>query len=842
MAKRGLLRKQKAESTSQSSNLDRLKSQFQALIQQKSYRQALEKAKLIGKMHPEAEISPSESELWVWRGKQEYSQGQYRQAEGSFRQALEIGLQGETHYWLAKSLLALGDADGALALLRGAFDKKVLTKDYTGCYLKLLFLKGEIKEVSELLTAQTRRFSASQIHWAKGVLSLEAGKPEEAIAHFQKMGGNATPGDSPKAWIAYVQQQCGNWSQSEAILGMQKGVGFRRIGLSPALPKHPALQRLSLVQAISQRGSDIETNSIEAQQGTNRTLALVLTSLHLLETSNYHDAAHALLKLGNPCRDFPEADVLYRPAMILGAEQALRSGELDCAAAFLEAIVYQPPFDAQVAIKLYQVYQSAEYSIQSVQRLLNRLIEGVKKEAVDHPQAWSGSCLNSTLSHIHCWLADAWIGRNHHKQGFKALQTAEQLCPDSAEVMGRQGLKAYVQGQSEQSTQLLTKALEGGCQYIEVYERLLEKKERQGDRQGVKEIRRLFGKRFGDLNAETEVEIPHWVEALSTQDYWLFEELLDATREKDPALKACQIFVKAVEGEPTGSGRVALNQDRARRDWEVLLQKLSPPEQIPVLQAIFLSIQLFVKRQKGITGVQTEYLQRLLGLAGEYAEAKEAYLALLVVKGEPMSKWETALREYLNSSAQPGTALAQVQLKARRFVESGLLRPMLDEALRREPQNPQLMLAKATTYKSESQSYRTFQEEGFELARRLQDTAALQAYREEESYQAEAMTAEFMPDFVDFMNPNEPDLKNMIRGMARKMFGNEVPPEVLEMMLPILMQRLEAEMSGFGDEAEDFIDEADIFGRGFFGKGIPFGPPPSRTKKKAPKRGNRFQI
>lgn len=841
MAKRKLLEKIKAITTSQPSNPDRLMAQLQTLIQQKNYRQALDKVKQIRKIEPDATISPSESEIWSLRGQQEYAQGQYRQAESSFRQALDLGLGGEAHYWIAKSLLALDDLDAALEWVRTAFDRKTLSKDYAGCYLKLLFLKGEAAKVSELIATQSQRFYAPQMHWARGVLSLQNEKPQEAIAHFQKMGRNATPGDSTMAWMAYAHQQQGNWAQAEATLGMRQFNAYGRRGLNPSLPKHPAIQRLCIAQASIQKRSLSNVMSFDQQQDSQQTLGLVLELLHLLEASDHHNAAHVLQKLDHPCKDFPEADALFRPVMILAAEQAVREGELGCTAAFLEAIVYQPPFDAQIAIKLHQLYGTDEYPIQSEQRVLNHLIDGVKKEAREHPEAWPESRLNATLAHIHCWLTDAWMGRGQQKQGDKALQIAEQLCSDSPEVVGRQGLKAFIKGQFEQAAQLMTKALEAGCQSAEVYHCLLKAVERQGDRNAVKDLRRRFGQRFGDLNADTEVEIPRWVEALSTQDYWLFEELVDTKQENDAALKACQIFAAAVEGDPTASGRVALNQQQAVERWDQLLLTLAPQEQIPVLQAVFLTIQLFVKRQKGIAAIQTQYLKRLFALTDQYPEAKETYLALLVVKGEPLTKWQPMLREHLSTSPQPGIALAQVQLKARRYVQSVLLRPLLDEALRRETQNPQLLLAKATTFRSDSQNYQTLHKEGFELARRLQDAQALQAYREEESLQAERMTAEVMPDLADFMNTGSLDPMDMLRKMAQKMLGNDVPPQILEQMLPDLMRMLESEMPDLDDEEDDFFDAPDLFGKGSFGTVLPFGPPPSRKKRKAPKSERGFQ-
>jgi tetratricopeptide (TPR) repeat protein len=831
MPKRKLLQDQKAASRDRTTNLERLNVQLKNHLQQKNYRQALDKVKQIQKNYPQAEIKPSESEIWLLRGQQEYGQGQYRQAEGSFRQALNLDLQGEAHYWLAKNFLALKELDAALDLIRDAFESKVLPKDAAGCYLKLLFLKGNIDEVSALLSSQSRRFSAVQLHWAKGVLSLEAGNPVAAIAHFQKMTRNATPGDSPQVWIAYAQQRAGNWSQSEKHLGMFTLPGFRgtgalptfgfgNVGMNPALVRHPAIRRLYTVQAIAQNMMLPEGIFRIFEQDGEQTLPLVWQFLHALEESNYLDAAQALQRLDHPCLDFPEVDALFRPVMILGAEQAMQQHEVDAVTDLLEEIVYHPPFDVQLVLRLHRIYRESDfYPIQVVQRLLNYLLDNVKKEAKEHPQDWSESRLNPTLCQIQCWLADAWVVRGQHPQGYRALEAAERLCPDSPELIGRQGLKAYVQGKFEQAIPLMIKALEAGCAFKEVYDRLLSELKRQGDLDAVKDIRRRFGSRFGDRNVETEVELPPWKEALSTQDFEVFQELVQGKGGKDAALKACQIFLEAAQGAPSSSGRVGLNIDLATKQWDRLLQDLSAsPEQISVIQSIFLSIQLFVKRQKGMAALQNAYWQRLLALVSEYPEAQVAYLVLWVVKGERTEQMQVAIRNYLHSSPQPATALAQIQLQSRWFVQTLVLQPLIDEFLGRESQHPQLLLAKATTYPPENENYEQIKEQGFELARRLQDAQALQAYREEDAFRAGRLATEVWPDLAQFLESGDLDMMKIIR----KMFGSEVPPEILESMLPDLMQMLMNEMPNFEDEA-DFKPE------------FLFGRPPSFSKRKSSK-------
>ncbi|MGR3280363.1 tetratricopeptide repeat protein, partial [Acaryochloris marina NIES-2412] len=149
------------------------------------------------------------------------------------------------------------------------------------------------------------------------------------------------------------------------------------------------------------------------------------------------------------------------------------------------------------------------------------------------------------------------------------------------------------------------------------------------------------------------------------------------------------------------------------------------------------------------------------------------------VKGLAAERLHLALQLYLNQSPQPGTALARIQLQARYYTQTDVLRPLIDTALSQDAQNPQLLLAKATTFDIESQAYQNWYEQGFELARRLQDAPALQAYRAEEAFQSGMMAQAVFPDLANFSESGEIDLTDMMRKMAQQMFGSQVPPELL---------------------------------------------------------------
>lgn len=841
MAKRRALEKRRALSRKQSSSVEKQQTQLQKLLEKQKYRQALEKRRQIHQHHPEVTLTPSEASIWSLQGQEKFTQSQYQQAESSFRQALSLGLNGEAHYWLAKSLLALERPADALTEMRTAFETKVLPKDYAGCYLKLLLLQGETETVTQLLANQSKRFYAPQLHWARGMLELKAGRSDTALKHFQKMGRPATPDDRPMAWLAFAHQQAENWEQAERVLGMRHFSPFSRMGMEPVFTQHPALQSLAITQAIATDHSLTKFFDLDERDIPKQSAVLVLMMLEQINQNNIHEAAHITQKFKHPCQDFPEIDQLYTPLLLLAGEQAMQVQQPECAQKFWGPVLQQLPFDPHLAFKMHCACRD-NMDDRASQRWLNKLLDWVKQTAKQHPKDWPDRRLNSTLAHLHCLISDSWMLMRQPQKCFRVLQQAERLYPELPEVIGRLGLKAQYEGHHQQAIPLLQKALEKGCCDEIVYSFLIECLEDQGDQKRIKETRRRFGKQFGDLSGDLEIDIPAWIDAFSTQTYSLFKQLVRTDDDKNVALQACRLFVSSVEDGPNQSGRVTLGQAQATQQWNQLLEGLPPQKQIPVLQAISLSLQLFTKRKKGIAALQTQYLQQLFALSGQYPEATVAHLVLLVVKEQQPEKLKVPLHHYLDTSSQPGIALAQVQLQARRFTQTAVLRPTIDQALKHDPQNAQLLLAKATTFPLKSNDYQQYKEKGFDLARRLQNPQALQAFREEEAFQAVVETKALRPN-LSFNGPGGLDINHLLQQMAHQMFGEEVPPEILEQMMPELQRLMTADLSNL---EEEFFDDDDIFvENGFFeldplNAGLPFGQRQSTSKKRT-KRKRGFQ-
>lgn len=774
----------------------------QSLLEQQKYRQALEEIKKARRLSPEIEFTPSEAEIWYLRGQQEFQKDDFKQAESSWHHSLELGLNGKTHYWLARCLLALNRLDGALALLQDAFVGGSLPKEYSICYLKLLFLKGDTATVEQLVSQQPKRFSAAQLHWVRGVLSLKGGQPETALACFQKIKRPVTPGDIPAAWTAYTQQAINNWDAAAGILQMESSQ--RRLSLGPKL-EHPILERLATFQRAKTGQPPLNPTDLERSDLASPEAVMALAVWQLIDQGNHHDAGHVLLNIGHRSTHFPELARL-RPALLaLAGEQSLLQGKPECAETFWQPLMALQPFNLQLAVNLLEVLELNE-SFQERQRLLTRLLNWLEQEAKQHPQAWTDERLKLTLAYVHCRLADTWMALGRYRTALGSLQQAQRVCPESPEVIGRRGLVAANEEKYQEATVLLTQALAGGCRYEEVYDGLLNSWKELGNPQALNEARRRFGKYFDDLGAEAEIAISPWMDALSTRSYPLFSRLVKTKEQEDPALRACQIFVDAVQGVPNSSRRVSLQQSEAIRQWDACLEKLSAVEQISVLQAIALSIQLFAKREKGIAALINRYLQQLLQLTTQYPEAREAYLVVLAVKESNPQKLQTPLRLYLNTMPQPGNALANLQLQVRRFAWTRSLAAVIEETLAREPHNPLLLLAKATTYPTMLPQYEEFRQQGFELARRLQDAKALQAFREEQAFIKAQQIKEILPNPEEFDTFDPENIESWLEATLRKMFNNQIPQAELEQMLPELKQRMLGSMLDGNDDDAAPVD------------------------------------
>ncbi len=822
--------KQPVQTTEKSSLQDGLQTQLQSLLSQKKYRQALEKLQKALRSQPDLKITPSEAEIWLLLGKEDLQKGQLKQAETSLQRALQLGLVGETHYWLAKCLLAKDQLDLAIALISGAFDDGSLPNKYSICYAKLLFLKGDAATVEQLLSKKTKRFLVAQQQWIRGVLALKSGQPEAALLSFDKLKSSLTASDRPDIWQVYTLQILENWEAAARKLGLHSlAMGGFPFG-NPTYLRHPMLTRLALWQKCQTGQPSMRVISLSQNDQASIEIATVLGMLELIDADDPHNAAHALLKIDRHSKQFPELNAIRPTMLMMAGQQSIAQGEMNCAATFLQLAHREQPFQPQLALNLMKVLDLNE-DYQELQQLITKMIRWLEQEIKQHPQDWSEPRRKTTLAYAHCRLADTWMAMERPRTAIGALQSAERIWRESPEVKGRYGLVALSEDNFDKGTQMLTEALEEGCRSEEVYRALIRTWKDLGKSEKASEIRRRFGKNFGDLSPETEVEVLPWVDALSTRSYQFFRALVKDGSDRDPAMRACQIFVASAQGETKTGDKMILNQPQATKKWEALLQSLSTQDRVPTSLAIALCIQLFAKRDKGIAALTTQYMLKLFDLGAEQPAAREAHLVILALKERDPKKLQIPFQDYLSTRPQPSNDLALIQFQLRRyadFMQNTVLRSMIDEALNREPQNPLLLLAKATTYAGHPQKYEELRQQGFEMARRLQDAKALQAFREEEAFIGAQEIQQFLPSPESLEDLDMEDLDDMLDAMIRNMFGNKVPPAELKKMLPQMKKMMMNNMPDFPDFDDDDDDDDDDPFKGF-----------SLIPKKSSKRGRR---
>ena len=814
-----------------------LDQQLQTLLTQHRYSQALRRLQQAQKRDPDLSCAITEASILRQQGRYEYDRGQYAKAEDALGQALALEQDTEAYYWLAKAYLAQHKEAEALELLQSAFEAKTLPKDLGGAYLKLLMLNQQFDQVEALIKTQAKRFYATQLHWARGALALHQGDPKSALGHFKKMGDPASPGDHKPAWEAYACHQLGDWSAVEQRLEVFSS-SFGRPAFAPTRLLHPAVLPLRLALAAKGGRRIRDLYDLKAPDAPHRTEAKLLELVHLLENDNVHDAAHVLIDLSDRERvAYPELNALDQPILRLAGQQALDQGQVDCTVNFWSRAVDQSDFDPQLAVQLYRVLER-DRDCQASQKLVNQLLTWVQKAAQKDPQAWPDQRLKPIQAQLYCWLADQQMSLRRYRDAERSVQRAAQLAPEQPEVIGRQGMQLFIDDKSSEAIPLLTQALEAGCQFEEVYMALTECLEK--DKEALKAARRKFGKRFGDLNVDTEVEMPDWVEALSFQYYEVMEQFVFNSETLSPPLSALSVFLEAAEGEPSSGQKIGLDLEAAVADWDQLLASHDPSQQVDILTAIYLVMQLHGRRnQKGLTAQQSRYAQQIFELIPTVPEANLAHLMLLPLKKLSKERLALAVAASLRLSPQPGQLLAQAQLRLSWFVHNAALAPFVEDYLRQDPQNPLLLLAKATLHPRNSRDYQRLYDEGFDLARRLQDAAALQACREQDWLKAQDMTRRAVSGNLDALdNPNPAAIINILKNMFEEQMGTQVPPEVFAQMLPELMAGggsgdWNPFLEGFDDDDEDFEDDDDI---------PPFFPPDIKKFSKSKKRKPWYEL
>jgi tetratricopeptide (TPR) repeat protein len=790
-------------------------SQLQNLLAQKKYRQAIEAIKTLRRSQPDLVTSPTEAEIWSLRGHQELENKDFKAAENSFRQSLKLGQI--LYYGLAKALLGQNRLDVALDLIRKAFEDKTLSKEEGICYFKLLLIKGDRSTVESLIQTQSKRFSAGQLHWAKGVLALQSGDPQAASVAFGKLKKTPlTPGEFPDAWLIYSYQQADRWESAAAKLGFVGSFSDGRFTPTPfarpSFARHPAIAKLMLLQQATV--GDVSQPITPKTDHTSKPVFDALNALQLMAEGNIHDAGHLILHLNPSSPRLKPLMALKTKILALAGQQAQTQGMNACAFALWQPLLHEKNLDLQLMVNLLAVL-ATEDEYQDIQRLLTRLIKEIEAAAKRDSNAWPQARLKRTLADAHCLLGDAWLGLDRASAAFGAVQQAERLCPTSPEVIGRRGLIAFDGGDQAGGLVLLTQAIEQGCQAKEVYARLQDGLRLAGRKDDIFALRKRYGQAFGDLNVEEEIEIEPWIEALAIEDYEIFEDMLPDDPSTDPQLRACQIFRDAAHGKPTSTGKTSIHQDQAIAAWDKVLVKLPPESQVKMLQAIALCLLVLSKRDKGIAALITRYQSEILPYIPTVPEAQVIHLIVSAVKEGNPQKLQVYLKPYLDAQPQPGHALAALQLQVRWFGTTANLRTFLDKALAREPQNPLLLLAKATSFSLDSQPYEQLHEQGFELARQLQDAQALRAFRIEDYYVGEQEGMKMMPSDMDGPGLGE----SMFEEMVRRVLGNQVPRDQLEQLMPMLkMKFLEEAMGGPG-------------GFGLEGLEAMFGDPGPRKRK-----------
>jgi len=792
--------------------------------QQKNYRKALGEVTKLRFQYPEAsELATLEADIFLAQGRDESSRGRYRQAIECYQRSLQAGGTAGLYYEISKAYLQQGNTSSALNLLQEAFETKKLSQSEAGCYLKVLFIAEVWEQVQEVLEKFPKRFSKSQIQWAKGVLHLHQGEPEAALKAFNTVKEAPTPGDSPLAWQIYTQQLLHQWQATEPHL--LKNDRPQKSLPKPSLSKpsrskssQASLSKMGVLQGIpeairvklllSQVWQDPKHQNILNLFEPNTSIAEVwlIQLLRYWKKQNYHEAAHMLLKLeglkNNPYSKSPEIQKVRRSLLLKGGQQAMNEQKTACACQIWNPLIQiKADFDPQLAYN-YSCALDLEDRDDERVPVLRQLQQWIQKDAKQNPDRWPESYLKTTLSSLHCFIGDALVFSGKSHAGIHEVSLAVRLDPNCPEAWVRQGFIAMADKEDAKAIDLFTRGLEAGVHNEQAYRALLALLWDQPEE--LKRIKKQFAKDYGDVEFVQEVEFPEWIYLGMGESIQQSKRIVSDKREdikKIPLgyglLEVHSIFMDYINPDLTYK-RASLdleNLEDLKGRWDTLLDKLPQEYRVKAIQLMFVYLTKFVSPQKGFAAVANSYLNKLKDLGTQDPEAEFAYIAMLAIKDVAKSTLDKVLKPYLNEISQPHKTLAELQLHVRYFTTTQALLPAIDKALGNDSQNPLLLLAKATTFTSTSADHDMLQKKSFELARNLQDQTALQRLREEEELCKQA----------SFYQGRDPDLNKLLDLFLNRLsdFSEDELEDIEERL--ILFNEL---INGIGED-DDFDDDDD---------------------------------
>lgn len=816
-----------AQAPDPGSNPDALQRKISDLVARRQYSQALRVREQALRRHPDWSLSPSEAQLWCLEGRLAMEQRQPKRAEAALHRAVALAPGSEALVWLARLRLEAEQPERALALLEEAFVAGQLAPEFTGAYLKLLLLQGQEAQVRTLIREQPRRFQSQQIHWAAGVLSLLEGNPAHARRQFEQMAAPASPGDHGAVWRAWAQLEAGDAKAAAAALQDTD---------------HPACTALALDLAARSDQHPAALLTGRRHHPPPPELVLALELLHQLRRNKLLPAAELLLSRERKLQAvLPELAALRRPLLLLAGQQALERESLLEAIRCWRPIVDRPSFDPDLALRLYPLLlESDDDNLREAERLAGTLLSWVRRTANDAPADWAEPRLATTLARLHCWQADAQMRLGKRQQARRSVEQAHQLAPELAEVTGRRGMLAQLNGATSTAIPLLWQALEGGCRSLSVYEVLEETLASEGLEEERRRLHRQYGASFGAIappEAEPDDGHPTWLEALSQPiALGLASALSLEPANGGGGVAALRIFVDHTDLRPgpgqagnttTNHRKVTLQVAAASERWDALLAGLPPLEQVEARAAIVAAILRFCRRSgKALAGEITLRLLQLEGqaAASDSAVADRALRVLLWLHGLGLKRGESPegeARRLLRSCPRPERLLPLALLELRLLAPTRPWQALVQELQRRDPQNPLLTLALATMERNFSVAYNRLSEQAFEQARRQQDREALAACRREEAWLAESLarqqarrggeSQEDDPEWQEVFA--KLDLKAIFRRMAQESGAGTLSDADLEKMLPDFaaqarqafarMNPEDFDFSGFDWEAEE---------------------------------------
>ncbi len=683
-----------------------------ASINQNKFRQAAIELKNVLKCNPNADLTKEKIAIHILRGNSFLDSKNHQSSWDEFKAALIIDPQNITTikalagYYINSEQITKG-----YEWLKNLFDNNELPKDSSVLYIKFLMLLDHWDQIEKIISNHKSRFWAADIHWAKGVLLFKADKFQEAMKSFNKAKKN-------NQWL----HQAYAWSLWSRIKSSDENFGYGYLDRVQSENVKIELEKEYYIKY------DVPLHgwfNLGYKKDNTTELYSDIKKKNWQNVAQAHDRGK--IKPGS----FVNKPQILAKIYFLAAEDEYRNEKDNRFFNYMnKALSYQPDnLNYHIKACLLTATIPEKKSLAFFQR--TELL--IKQKARENSQNWSKEQIEYYLAELDIIQAKIHYSLDNKKKFKELCLKAEQLAIVSPHAYFAL-YKFYNEMQNNDNKAIfyLEKMFEIKRYSDVTYDNLKSLYSKNNYQDKLLKLREKYGKEFDDEIIPDQTLRLYLGNALSSKDSEYLDEIYQERMEKNHPLDPLVEFIIDLFDENYDLAKrqkANVNEKKLDSIFNSTLANLKPDSFFKplVYELTILALNGFNLKTKAKK--MLNQWEKILQSKTDSKTHYKSYFIVQCILNKPEKHIEAELAKLLRKFAQPLNHLIELQMVLYSYGHYGTLRKNLKEPLDKDPENPGLLLAYATSFSENSTDHDIYFQKGLKLAGKLQDTEVLNYYK-----------------------------------------------------------------------------------------------------------------